>query len=419
MTKQRILTLLAAVAALIGGPASAATAAKPNIVVLLVDDMGWASIGCYGGMVETPNLDRLAADGVRFSPFYNAARGCPSRASIMTGLHPHETGFGHMNFGGRDKQPVQLAERTALPAAYRGWLDSAVPTLPEMLKAAGYSAYMTGTWHLGNSNPDTWPTQRGFDRFCGFLSGTSDYFRPDLLRGNTSIKPAGERYYTTDGFTDEAIQFLKEHEEAKDPELFFLYLSYNAPHFPLQAMPEDFRKYRGRFKEGWDVLRERIIARQKQMGLIPEDTALAPRPGPHKNRLGIEGGPVPAWDSLSPQQQDAMDAIMATYAGMVDRVDQNVGKLVAHLRDTGALENTLIFFLSDNGAEAESPALGNCEFEKLGQYGNNSRKSHYGRAGVLPWDEAMDYSVYGGKDWAQRTREWLKKEVSSKGKDLP
>ena len=385
------------VCAFICGLAATAAAEQPNIIVILVDDMGWASIGCYGGMVETPNLDRLAAKGVRFSQFYNAARCCPTRASLLTGLHPHEAGIGHMTFKRTGDLPSKVEERLQLPFAYRGWIGPAVPTLPEMLQAVGYGTYMTGKWHVGASDPATWPTQRGFDRFYGFLEGTSDYFKPtDLHRDNQRIAPAGEHYYTTDAFTTEAIQFLQDHGKTKKPQPFFLYLAYNAPHFPLQARPEEFRKYRGRFKEGWDVLRARTMARQKQLGLLPASTTLAPRPGA-SDKLGSVGGPVPAWDSLTPQQQEAMDAIMSTYAGMIDRVDQNVGQLVAHLRATGELDRTLIFFLSDNGAEAESPPLGKFQLETLGQYGKGGK---YGRAWATfsntPFREYKHFMHQGG-----------------------
>ncbi|MBI5381413.1 MAG: arylsulfatase [Opitutae bacterium] len=371
---------------------------KPNIIVVLVDDMGWGNLGCYGGVVETPNIDRLATQGVRFNQFYNAGRCCPTRASLLTGLSPHEAGVGHMTFKRTGKTPSSIPERMQLPYAYRGWLGDAVPTLPEMLRTAGYGTYMVGKWHVGNSDPATWPKQRGFDRYYGFLEGTSDYFKPnDLHRDNERIEPSGERYYTTDAFTTEAIQFLRNHRARPDKSPFFLYLAYNAPHFPLQAMPEDFAKYRGRFKEGWDVMREKILARQKQLGLLPADTPLAPRPGA-STKLGSEGGPVPAWDSLTAEQKDAMDAIMATYAGMIDRVDQNVGKLVAHLRESGELDRTLIFLLSDNGAEAESPPLGIFKLENLGRYGSGEKQ--YGRAWATcsntPFREYKHYMHQGG-----------------------
>ncbi len=377
---------------------NAAREEKTNIVIVLVDDMGWSNIGCYGGMIETPNLDQLAETGVRFNQFYNTARCCPSRASLLTGLSPHEAGVGHMTFKRTGNKPSVIAERMEMPYSYRGWLGEAVPTLPEMLKVAGYSTYMTGKWHVGSSDPNTWPRQRGFDRFYGFLEGTSEYFNPnDLQRDNQPVEPEGDNYYTTDAFTNEAIRYLNEHESKKDKEPFFLYLAYNAPHFPMQAMPEDFQKYRGRFMEGWDVLREKIIARQKEMGLIPENTLLSPLPEASK-RLGSKGGPVPAWDSLDAVQKDSLDAIMATFAGMVDRIDQNIGKLIDHLRKTGELEHTLIFFLSDNGAEAESPVFGNFSMKALGQYGKGGR--NYGRAWATfsntPFREYKHFAHQGG-----------------------
>jgi arylsulfatase len=371
---------------------------RPNVVLILADDLGWGNVGCYGGPIETPNLDRLAAEGVRFTQFYNYARCCPSRATLMTGLHPHEVGVGHMTFRRTGNQPSTIEERMKVPAPYRGWLRDGIPTLPAMLRAAGYGTYMTGKWHLGNSDQSTWPTHRGFDRFYGFLEGTSEYFKPtDLWRGTQKVEPEGARYYTTDAFTDEAIRYLKDHANQKPGSPFFLYLAYNAPHFPMQAMPEDFARYRGRFKDGWDALRVRTLARQKQLGLVPASTELTPRSGA-TDRLGTEGGAVPAWDSLTAEQRDAMDAIMATYAAMVDRMDQNIGKLVAHLRATGQLDHTLIVFLSDNGAEAESMPLGQFQAANLGQYGKGGR--HYGRAWAnasnTPFREFKHFTHQGG-----------------------
>lgn len=385
-------------AALLSFKSFAQSSEKPNIIIILVDDMGWSNIGCYGGVIETPNLDKLAEEGIRFNQFYNTARCCPSRASLLTGLSPHEAGVGHMTFKRTGNSPSVISERLKIPDSYRGWLGKSVPTLPEMLKDAGYSTYMAGKWHVGSSDQETWPKQRGFDHFYGFLEGTSDYFNPnDLHRDNKLIKPEGEKYYTTDAFTNEAVQYLKEHETANDADPFFLYLAYNAPHFPMQAMPEDFQKYRGRFVSGWDVLREEIINRQKEMGLIPENTILSPRPG-KSMKLGSKGGPVPAWNSLSTAQKDSMEAIMATFAGMVDRIDQNIGKLITFLRESNELDNTLIFFLSDNGAEAESPALGSFKLEDLGQYGKGGK--NYGRAWATfsntPFREYKHFTHQGG-----------------------
>ena len=374
-------------------------AEKPNIVLIMVDDMGWSNIGPYGGMVETPTLDRLARNGVRFDQFYNAARCCPTRATLMTGLHPHQVGVGHMILpvrpipdgdpeNPRSRFPITSADRSEIPYAYQGWLDVSVPTLPEMLKTAGYGTYMTGKWHLANEKISTWPLQRGFDRFYGHLAGTSDFFRPaNLHRGNKPITAKGKRYYITDAISNEAINFLSDHDTQQDDQPFFLYLAYNAPHFPVQCMPEEYEKYRGRFMEGWDVLRSKRLAKQKRMGLVPHNTKLTPRP---KN--------IPAWSSLSKNKQNEMDAIMATYAGMIDRVDQNIGKLVHHLEQTGELNNTIIFFLSDNGGEAETGALGQFQFKNLGIYGKGGNKYGKGWACLsnTPFREYKHFTHQGG-----------------------
>ncbi len=378
---------------------SFAQESRTNIVLVMVDDMGWSNIGCYGGMIETPNLDRLAANGVRFNQFYNGARCCPTRATLMTGLHPHQVGLGHMTLpmgkaanstpeNPRSDYRLKTEDRSHIPSGYQGWLDAAIPTLPEMLKAAGYGTYMTGKWHLGCEKSETWPLQRGFDRFYGHLAGTSDFFRPaNLYRGNDPITATGERYYITDAISDEAIGFLEEHDEQQDELPFFLYLSYNAPHFPVQCMPEDYQKYRGRFKDGWDVLRQRRLEKQIAMGLVPTNTKLAPRPDN-----------VPAWGTLTPEKQDEMDAIMATYAGMIDRVDQNIGKLLQHLEATDETENTLIYFLSDNGGEAESGPFGQFEFKNLGQYGKGGFKYGKGWATLsnTPFREYKHFAHQGG-----------------------
>ncbi|MDG2167886.1 MAG: arylsulfatase [Opitutales bacterium] len=372
---------------------------RPNVILILVDDMGWSNIGCYGGMVETPNIDRLAADGLRFDQFYNAARCCPTRATLMTGLHPHQVGIGHMTLPmsnnedappGESRGYVVLTEEdmAEVPSSYQGYLYSHIPTLPEMLQEAGYGTYITGKWHLASGQPETWPTQRGFDRFYGHLAGTSDFFDPrNLYRGNNPIRAHGDRYYITDAISEEAIEYITDHQNERVGEPFFLYLAYNAPHFPLQCMPEDYEKYRGRFMEGWDVLRARRLEKQKEMGLVPKNTELTPRPDV-----------VPAWEALTPEKQNEMDAIMSTYAAMVDRVDQNIGKLIKHLENTNDLENTLIFFLSDNGGEAETGPLGQFKFEDLGQYGKGGNK--YGRGWATmsntPFREYKHYTHQGG-----------------------
>ncbi|MBT5167003.1 MAG: arylsulfatase [Opitutales bacterium] len=378
---------------------SASTESRPNIVLVMVDDMGWSSIGCYGGMVETPTIDRLAKNGVRFNQFYNGARCCPTRATLMTGLHPHQVGIGHMTLPVKsavDPKPGDAtsafalleADRSEVPASYQGWLNTDIPTLPEMLKSAGYATYMTGKWHLASEQSETWPLQRGFDRFYGHLAGTSHFFVPaNLHRGNQRIQAEGERYYITDAISKQAIEYLKVHDRTKDEVPFFLYLAYNAPHFPLQCMPEDYEKYKGRYLEGWDILRVQRLAKQKRMGIVPESTQLAPR---------TEN--IPAWDSLRAEKQVEMDAIMATYAAMIDRVDQNLGKLVSHLEASGELDNTLILFLSDNGGEAESGAFGRFNYAELGKYGSGGNKYGKGWASLsnTPFREYKHYAHQGG-----------------------
>lgn len=310
---------------------------RPNVVVILADDMGYSDIGCYGSEIPTPNLDALAASGLRFGRFYNTARCSPSRAALLTGLHPHQAGMG------------VLAEEPGQPVAadaaegYRRTLGRDVVTLAEMLHAAGYHTYMAGKWHLGYSGEDRWPLARGFERFYGFLAGAGSYFRPlaprGLTRDNLPLpQPSGD-YYTTDAFTDEALRFVGERRDAAP---FFLYLAYNAPHWPLHAPEKDTAKFVGRYKSGWDRLREERFRRQIELGLVPAGTVLSPRD---------EG--ARAWSSLTERQRTELDLRMAVYAAQVHCMDRAIGRLVEALRSSGLLDNTLLFFLSDNGACAE------------------------------------------------------------------
>ncbi|MCA9241809.1 MAG: arylsulfatase, partial [Planctomycetales bacterium] len=300
----------------------------------------------YGGEIDTPNINALAAGGVRFSQFYNSARCCPTRATLMTGLHPHQAGIGHMTNAPN--------ERREGPPAYQGYLNRDCVTIAEALRPAGYTTLMAGKWHLGYNARDRWPLQRGFEEYYGCISGATNYFNPRQPRGITfgneiddQLKSTTDRrYYTTDAFTDYAIRFVNEAiGEAEKP--FFLYLAYTAPHWPLQAHEEELAKYRGKYKLGWDQLREQRYRRQIELGLIPENWALTPR-----------DQRAPAWDTLDPAKQDEMDLRMAIYAAMIDRVDQNIGRFVANLRQKNLLDNTLILFLSDNGACAEGGILG-------------------------------------------------------------
>ncbi|MBN1673818.1 MAG: arylsulfatase [Kiritimatiellae bacterium] len=314
----------AAALALPGWALAAERRRKPNIVLILCDDMGFSDIGCYGGEVSTPNLDRLAAGGVRFSQFYNSARCCPTRASLLTGLHPHQAGVGWMtgNLG--------------FPA-YQGALNDRCVTIADVLRQAGYRTCASGKWHVGAR---AHPLDRGFDEYYGLIDGACNYFRPKegIFRGKERVKiPQDGSYYTTDAFTEHAVQFVdRAGRDTSRP--FFLYLAYTAPHYPIQVWQREVDKYRGSYRKGWDAIRAERYRRLIEMGLIDPKWRISPRDG--KN---------PAWDTLRAEQQDWRDLLMATYAGMIDRMDQGVGKVLRKLEEVGADQDTLIMFLSDNG----------------------------------------------------------------------
>ena len=303
------------------GVGVAAEAARPNMIVILVDDMGFSDIGCYGGEIDTPNLDRLAAGGLRFTQFYNAGRCCPTRASLLTGRHPHQVGIGHMT------EPPQ--QPLGFTGAYQGYLNDNCVTVPQVLRGAGYHTLMSGKWHVGIHRRSGWPLQRGFDRYYGCLSGACNYFKPGgdrgITLGNDDVE-TGEGFYATDAFTDYACQFIRE-VSAEDDKPFFLYLAYNAPHWPLNAKWEDFQKYKGKYRAGWSELMKTRLARQKALGLFSETITPAPHVGPK-------------WESLSAKKRDDLDSIMAAYAGCIDSIDQNIGKLLKQLEQLKELDNT-------------------------------------------------------------------------------
>ncbi|MEM7453743.1 MAG: arylsulfatase [Planctomycetota bacterium] len=311
--------------------------ARPNIVLIMVDDMGFSDPGCYGGEIETPNLDRLAASGLRFTQFYNCAKCETTRATLMSGrFHPE----------------VKTAR-----------LENCI-TIAEVMKLAGYRTLMTGKWHLSED-----PLAHGFENYFGHLSGATNFFRGDdtFRLGREVFEVPEDGFYTTDANTDYAIQFLNETENEKP---FFLYIAHNAPHYPLQAPEEDVTKYLGKYREGWDVLREQRFQRQLEIGLFPEGTVPAMR-----------ADNVPAWNDLPAREQDTYELMMATYAGMIDRVDQNLGRLLQHLESSGQLDNTLIMFWSDNGA---------CPFQRTSE---RTREEN-----LAPWDPES-YWVYD-RGWA-------------------
>ena len=320
--------------------ASDKTAQRPNIVVILVDDMGYADIGCYGSEIRTPNLDRLGEGGLRFSQMYNCARCCPTRASLLTGLYPHQAGIGHMvgNHGVRE---------------YQGYLRDDCATIAELLGTGGYRTLMSGKWHVGGgyqgNRPETWnpgeedhpiPVQRGFDEHYGMLGGGGSYFKPPyMVRNDRLIETEGDDYYLTDAISDEAVAMIDGAAGQEPP--FFLYVAYTAPHWPLHAFAEDIERYRGTYRDrGWDGLRTGRHEELKGMGMLDPGWEISPR-----------DEKAPAWSAVA--EPDWEDLRMAVYAAQVDRMDQGVGKIVGKLRELGIEENTLVMFLSDNGGCAE------------------------------------------------------------------
>jgi arylsulfatase A-like enzyme len=311
---------------------------RPNLLLILADDMGYSDLSCYGGEIPTPHLDALAMAGARFTHFYNSARCSPTRAALLTGLYPHEAGMGEL---------AESENRRADPSDGPGYRQVLAPdsvTLAEVLREAGYRTALMGKWHLGYHTEESLPLARGFERFYGMHAGSGSYLRPAAPRGLTRQHqplppPDDPGFYLTDAITDESLDFL---EEIKDADPFFLFLSFTAPHWPLHAREDDIARFADRYQQGWDQLRVERHARVIELGLVPTDTPLPPR---------AEG--VRPWSSLSPEEQQDLSYRMAVYAAQVYRMDQNIGRVVEALRASGRLDNTLILFLSDNGASAE------------------------------------------------------------------
>ena len=309
---------------------STAKRKRPNIIVMMADDMGFSDIGCYGGEINTPNLNELAAGGLRFTQFYNTARCCPTRASLMSGLYQHQAGVGHMMGDyGYD--------------GYRGELSNRCVTIAEALKTAGYSTYMSGKWHVTKSTkPDgdkhNWPRQRGFDRFFGTIHGAGSFYDPNTLtRDNTQIVPGSKDFYYTDAISDNASKFISEHK-GENP--FFMYVAYTSPHWPMHAKPQDIARYKGRYAGGWDALRAERHKRMIEMGIVDSKWKITPR-----------DEAVAPWEEA--KDKEWFERRMEVYAAMVDCMDQGVGRIVRALKRTGKFDNTLVFFLADNGGCAE------------------------------------------------------------------
>lgn len=313
-------------------PPSLHAATQPNIILIMSDDMGFSDLGCYGGEIQTPNLDKLAKGGVRLSQFYNTGRCCPTRASLLTGLYPHQAGIGHM-MEDRGKE------------GYRGDLNDRCVTIAQVLKPAGYRTYGVGKWHVtrhavAEGPKHNWPLQRGFDRFYGTITGAGSFYDPGTLtRDDTMISPftdaeyKPERYYYTDAISDHAVRYIDEHKRDQQDKPFFMYMAYTAAHWPMHALEEDVAKYKGKYDAGYEPVRQARFARMKEMGLIAKNAELSPTVGDWaavKDR---------AWETRC----------MEVFAAMIDRMDQGIGRVVGTLEKNGMLENTLIFFLQDNG----------------------------------------------------------------------
>lgn len=327
------------------GPiAAAAKPLRPNIVLILADDLGYSDLGCYGSEISTPSLDKLASHGLRFSQFYTTPRCCPTRAALLTGMYPQQAGIGLM------------MEDRELPG-YRGELNRRCLTMAEELRRAGYRTLMVGKWHVSHisfdgkrqlnresnqpfwDHKESWPLQRGFDEYYGTIHGVNSYFDPfSLVRNNTPLEPQGGDFYYTDAISDQAVDDIERHGRSERP--FFLYVAYTAPHWPLQAPAADIAKYKQLYLEGWDAIRLRRHQRQLELGLFARPVSLSPR-DPR----------VPPWEKAANQEWEANR--MATYAAMIERMDLGIGRILAKLDEKGISKDTLVLFLSDNGACAE------------------------------------------------------------------
>jgi len=376
---------------------------KTNFIVILSDDMGLSDLGCYGGEIRTENLDRLASNGLRFRQFYNTARCCPTRASLLTGLYPHQAGVGHM------------MEDRGLPG-YRGELNNQCRTIPEMLRPAGYRSYGVGKWHVtrhtnAKGPKNHWPLQRGFDRFYGTIHGAGSFYDPSsLVRDNTMISAFAdpeyqpETYYYTDAISEHAVRFLQEHHQVSGDQPFFLYVAYTAAHWPMHALPEDIARYQGKYDLGYENIRKTRYEKAKAIGLIPHELPLP---------VGVG-----QWDQVSDKKWEA--ACMEVYAAMIDRMDQGIGRIIAELEAQGELENTLVVYLQDNGGCAEgtgrqgnknhpnivrpqSPtlaAMSATDFATAGSIPAQTRDGYPVRMGPKVMPGPADTYVAYGENWA-------------------
>jgi arylsulfatase A-like enzyme len=310
---------------------------RPNILLIMSDDMGFSDLGCYGSEIQTPNLDSVAKNGIRFTQFYNTARCCPTRAALLTGLYSHQAGVGHMT------------DNRGLPG-YSGELNRRCVTIAEALRINGYSTMMCGKWHVArNTSPDgpkhDWPVQRGFEKFYGTITGGGSFYDPTTLcRQNKFITPENdseyrpETFYYTDAISDNAVKFLQQHKQDSADKPFFMYVAYTAAHWPMHALEKDIAKYRGKYDAGYEPIRRARFERMKKLGLIDSKWELSSQAGD--------------WHSITNKDWEAR--CMEVYAAMIDCMDQGIGRIIEELKREKKLDNTLIFFLQDNGGCAEA-----------------------------------------------------------------
>ena len=368
---------------------------QPNIIIIMADDLGYSDIGSYGSEINTPNLDYLAKNGVRFSQFYNTSRCCPTRASLLTGLYNQQAGIGSMT---RDQKAP----------AYRGYLTENTVTLAEVLKQAGYQTGMVGKWHVSNtieqkdpqeqlrwlnhqseyplfSPVGQYPTNRGFEKFYGTIWGVANHFDPfSLVNGTEPVKTVPKNYYHTDAINDTAVSYINQFSRGDKP--FFMYVAHNAPHWPVQALPEDIEKYKNTYKNGWQAIREQRYKKMASLGLInPKTQPLSPR---ENSEIDWESNPTREWDAR----------VMAVHAAMIDRMDQGIGRIIEALKSKGQLDNTLIFFLSDNGASPEVAQDLVPGFDRPGETRSGEPILYPKNKDVMPGPETVYAGI--GKQWA-------------------
>ncbi|WPR71951.1 arylsulfatase [Flavobacterium sp. NG2] len=349
---------------------------RPNIILIMADDMGFSDLGCYGSEIQTPNLDALANNGIRYTQFYNTSRCCPTRTSLLTGLYPHQTGLGWMT--------VADLERPG----YRAEINTKCVTIGEVLKKSGYSTYISGKWHVNkddeceqDSPKHNWPLQRGFDHFFGVLKGQSDYFSPENLFMDNKQIQSKQHFYFTDAINDTATSFIENHLKTKKNPLF-LYVAHVAPHWPLHAKPEDIKKYQGSYLKGWDELRKERFHKMQKLGIIPASA-----------KLSEKDADIQDWESLSDEKKIEMDKRMAIYAAQIDCMDQGIGRIIQTLKKNKQFDNTIILFVSDNGGCLEPISRG--KSKTTVDLGTKKSFESYGK----PWANTSNTPFRNYKKW--------------------